>query len=83
MKTFKQFVMENEEHIYDRIQKWLSSGPNKVVQVRTMTRATEYKPKHKDYFFKPKKDGDSGVYVQNGNKKVYVFPDLIHFGEYK
>ena len=66
------------ESLYDRIINHLRAGGK--IQICTMTRATEYSPKHID-FFRPGKAGETGFYVARGKSWNYVMPGgcLIRF----
>jgi hypothetical protein len=63
--------MATESTIYERVIEHLKAGGS--IQICTMTRATEYKPKH-IAMIRPGKAGESGFYVQSGRSWNYVLP---------
>jgi len=62
--------------LYTKIQEHLAKGGR--VQIVTYTRATEYRPKHAG-FFHPAKEGEIGVWVDQGKRRVYALPSTIRF----
>lgn len=71
--------VSNSELLASTIQNHLRDGG--VVYVVTYLRCTRYTSKHAAWFTASKIPTDSGVYVQSGKRKLYVFPQSIKFGE--
>lgn len=63
--------MATTETLFERVTTHLAAGGS--IQICTMTRATEYKPKHIG-MFRPGKPGETGFYVQCGRSWNYVIP---------
>lgn len=68
--------------LHDKIQKHLAEHPSHVVRIQTMTRATDFKPKHAG-MFRPAKAPETGVYFQSGKKWSYALPSSVFFGKPK